>query len=59
MKVRDLIDAVILFVLFLSLAAMLDLSRQRALPSWTLGLPIIALGVAYGLGRAKGRRAQS
>ena len=59
MKIRNVIDAVILFVLFLSLATMLDFSRQRALPSWTFGLPLIALGVAYVLGRARGRREQS
>jgi hypothetical protein len=53
-KTRPLIDALILLVLFLSLAAMMDLTRQRALPSWTVGFPIFALAVAYGLGRTTG-----
>ena len=41
MKTRPLIDALILFVFFLSLALMMDLSRQRALPWWTSGFPIL------------------
>ncbi len=59
MKTRPFIDASILLVLFVSLAAMMDLTRQKALPSWTFGFPIFALLVAYGLGRATGRRERS
>jgi len=59
LKTRPLIDALVLLLLFVSLAAMLDLTRQRALPMWTLGYPIFALVVAYGLGRARGRRERS
>lgn len=59
MKSRPLIDALILLVLFVCLAAMMDLARQRALPSWTLGFAIFVLIVAYGLGRATGRRERS
>ena len=59
MKTRPLIDAFILLVLFVSLAGMMDLTRQRVLPSWTFGFPIFALVVAYGLGRATGRRERS
>ena len=59
LKTRPLIDALVLLLLFVSLAAMLDLTRQRALPTWTLGYPIFALVVAYGLGRARGRRERS
>jgi Kef-type K+ transport system membrane component KefB len=59
LKTRPLIDALILFVLFVSLAAMMDLTRQRSLPWWTWGFPILALVIAYRLGKATGRRERS
>jgi uncharacterized membrane protein (GlpM family) len=59
MKNRLAIDIVILAVLVLSLALVMDLSRQGVLPSWMSGFPIFAVVVAYGVGKARGRKERS